>query len=315
MVGENGVVGTYKGFDGGLYFGSNAVPPAHATFGAQAAREVQPLDAGGNPDPNGAIVLMSLSMSNATREWCVPHESRGDGDPPCTPESFMGQADADPSVNHNVVLVNGARDGQHLGKWDRSTGAEYTRLATEVLPGFGVTEAQVQAVWIKVALASQTSHPLLPDPDADAYQEEAALGDVVRALRQRYPNLQQVFLTSRIYGGYSNPNGHSPEPWAYETGFATKWAIEAQITQRATGTVDSQAGNLEGTPFMAWGPYLWSYGNQPRKDGLMWPSNNFVSDGLHASPVGVEIVGDALLDFFKDSPFTRCWFVEGQTCS
>ena len=183
-----------------------------------------------------------------------------------------------------------------------------------MLPAFGLTEAQVQIVWVKVALKDEPSRPSLPDPQADAYVTEATIGDVVRALRARYPNLQQVFFTSRIYGGWAAPDRNSPEPWAYETGFATKWAIEAQITQRATGTVDEETGDLDGMPFMAWGPYVWSYGDRPREDGLMWPSGLFTRGGIHPNDDGARIVADYLLEFFKTAPFTRCWFLEGLTC-
>ena len=316
LVRDDGVANTYFGFAGGLYFGSNAVPDAHATFGAQSARQIQPLNGNGTPDPNGAIVLMSISMSNATREWCHNASTGAPNDVPCDPETFMGQASRDPSLNEELVIVNGARGGQALDRWDSPDDNEYQRIEEEVLPAFGLTEAQVQIVWVKTALRDEPSRPSLPDPNADAYALETTIGDVVRALNVRYPNLQQVFFSSRIYAGYADLNSNSPEPWAYETGFGTKWAIEAQITQRASGQVDAESGDLTGTPFMAWGPYLWSYGDRPREDGLVWSRNLFPpNDGIHPNNAGQEIVANYLLDFFKTSTFTRCWFVEGLTCS
>ena len=309
------VTDTYLGFEGGLYFGSNKVPASHATFGAQTARRIQPLDTSGAASPNGAIVLMSISMSNASLEWCHIQSTGAPNDLPCLPASFMGQAAADPSLNNDLVIVNGARGGQDLDKWDSPEDEEYDRIANEVLPAFGLTEAQVQIVWVKAALHIRPGDPSLPDADADAYLLEATIGDVVRALRIRYQSLRQIIFTSRIYGGYADPNSANPEPWAYETGFGTKWAIEAQITQRATGVVDQETGNLAGTPFMAWGPYLWSYGDRPREDGLIWTPDLFGNDGLHPNRNGVRIVADYLLDFFKTATFTRCWFLEGLSCS
>jgi hypothetical protein len=309
------VGGTYTGFVGGLYPASNDPPPDHAGFGAAMARATEPRRADGQPDPAGKVVLLSISMSNATQEWCHQDSHGGAGAPPCNPWTLMGQAASDPAVNHTtLVIANGAQGGQSLETWDDPDDANYNRVRDEVLPAFGVTEAQVQAVWMKVAMQGEPTRPALPDPGADAYVEEATIGDVMRALAVRYPNLRQVFFTSRIYAGYGAPTENSPEPYAYETGFATKWAIEAQIVQRSTGSIDPQAGDLSGVPFMAWGPYLWAPGAVPRLDGLFWPREYFDRDGIHPSELGEDRVADYLLAFFKGSPFTSCWFLAGQTC-
>ena len=315
LVREDGVADMYLGFEGGLYFDNNDVPSAHAEFGSSTASQIQPLDTSGAPDPDGAIVLMSISMSNAAREWCRSITGGTSGAEGCEPHTFMDQTINDSSISDNLVIVNGSRPKAALRLWDSPDDEDYSRVATEVLPDFGLTEAQVQIVWVKAALKQEPTRPSLPNANADAYALEATIGDVVRALRERYPSLKQIFFTSRIYGGYAAPNRNSPEPWAYETGFGTKWAIEAQIEQRATGVMDQVTGNLDGMPFMAWGPYIWSYGDRPREDGLIWTRDLLRQDGIHPSEAGARIVADYLLDFFKTSPFTRCWFIEGLTCS
>jgi hypothetical protein len=141
---------------------------------------------------------------------------------------------------------------------------------------------------------------------------ETELGDILRALRVRYPHLQEVFLSSRIYGGYAI-SPLNPEPYAYESGFSVKWVIQAQIQQMRNGgaVVDARAGDLNDNtvaPWVAWGPYLWADGSRPRSDGLIWQRSDFRADGTHPSPAGIAKVGSALLRFFLDSPFTRCWF-------
>lgn len=307
--------GIYKGFKGGLYPDGNEPPPDHTAFGANMARAIEPVGANGQPDPAGKVVLLSISMSNATQEWCHPSSHGGAGAEPCNAWTLMGQAARDPAVEHDkLVLANGAQGGMSLELWDSPNEANYDRVRDEVLPAFGVTEAQVQVIWMKVALQNESTRPALPDPNADAYVEEATIGDVMRSLVVRYPNLHQVFFTSRIYAGYGAPTENSPEPYAYETGFATKWAIEAQIEQRSSGTVDAEAGDLGAVPFMAWGPYLWAPGVVPRSDGLVWPREYFDGDGIHPSALGEERVASHLLAFFKESPFTLCWFLGGQTC-
>jgi hypothetical protein len=99
----------------------------------------------------------------------------------------------------------------------------------------------------------------------------------------RYPNLHQVFVTSRIYGGYAQnpPNGGldgclSPEPFAYESGFTVQRAIVAQIDQTNNiADPDPYSGALDynNAPWFDWGPYLWASGNSPRSDQLVWCNN------------------------------------------
>ncbi|MFL5620838.1 MAG: hypothetical protein ACJ79A_20850, partial [Gemmatimonadaceae bacterium] len=113
----------------------------------------------------------------------------------------------------------------------------------------------------------------------------------------------------------------NPEPFAYETGFAVKWLIQAQIRQMRNGgqIVDARAGDLNydsAAPWLAWGPDLWANGSKPRWDGLTWQPGDFKSDGTHPSvESGVPKVGGLLLDFFHTSPAARCWFLAGERCS
>jgi hypothetical protein len=306
--------GTYKGFAGGLYpDGSNQMPAEHAAAGLERARRIRPLDAGGQPNPSGKIVLLSIGMSNTSQEFCGRNVTSG-----CWSGSFLDQAAADESVNDStLVIVNGAQGGRDAKSWRSATNNVYDVVRDERLRALGVTEKQVQVVWLKQANAGPRAS--LPDTSADAYRLESSLGEIVRVLRARYPNLQQVFLSSRTYAGYATTQ-LNPEPYAYESGFAVKWLVQAQIEQmKSSGrTVDALAGDLNynsAAPWIAWGPYLWADGLNARSDGLTWVRADFVSDGTHPSPEsGVRKVGTMLLGFFKSSPQTRCWFLAGQIC-
>lgn len=303
---------TYLGFVGGLYpGGANEPPPTHFAAGVARGRAVQPLDTSGNPDPQGRYVFMSLGMSNTTQEFCTRLYTD-----PCTDWSFVGQARSDPAVNHDeLAIVNGARGGQTVDDWDSPAEANYDRIRDEMLAPRGLTEAQVQVVWMKVARPNPSVS--LPDDDADAYVLESRFGDIVRALAARYPNLKQVLVSSRTYGGYANIP-LNPEPYAYESGFAVKWLIEAQIDEVAGRGVDAEAGPLDyddGAPWLGWGPYLWADGTEPRVDnGLVWRRQDFEDDGTHPAQPGERKVGQLLHEYLKASPFTACWYLTNGTC-
>ena len=306
--------GNYRGFVGGLYTGGANVPPhAHDSVGSNRARAVVPLDTAGSPSPGGKLVLLSLGMSNTTQEFCSGSSTPN----ACSSWSFMGQAAADTAVNHaTLTIVNGARGGQDAGTWTSATAANYDSVRLNRLAPLGLTERQVQVVWLKEADAGPTRS--LPAAQADAYVLETRLAAIARALESRYPNLKQVFLSSRIYAGFAT-TGLNPEPYAYESGFSMKWLVEAQIRQMQGGgaTPDSVAGDLnyDGVaPWLAWGPYLWADGLNPRADGLTWSPADFASDGTHPSQSGQTKVATMLLAFFKASPYTRCWFVNGGSC-
>ena len=304
---------TYLGFTGGLYPDcANTPPVAHDSAGRSRALSVQPLDGNGNPSVNGKIALLSIGMSNTTQEFCSSSSLL-----PCDGWTLMGLATSDAAVNHTtLVLVNGARGGQSADQWLSDTAFNYNHIRDAWLTPNGLTERQVQVAWVKVANPNPTVS--LPDVAADAYVLEQRMGTIVRVLKTRYPKLKQIFFSSRIYGGYGT--GLNPEPEAYESGFAVKWLIEAQIRQMQAGGViqDSRAGDLNlntGTPWLGWAAYLWADGTTPRSDGVVWLRNDIATDGVHPSQSGQAKVGAMLLAFFKSSPYTRCWFVAGGACS
>ncbi len=308
--------GTYLGFEGGLYPGGANEPPAeHVAAGMARMQNIQPLDLQGNPSPDGKIVLLSIGMSNAMMEFCGEYVVYTE----CEPYSFIYKALADPVVDHqSLSVINGARGSQVASDWVDPDHENYDLIRDGFLAPFGLGEEQVQIVWLK-ATNYLMGDPSLPAENAQAYTLMTTLAEVARTLKIRYPNLQQVFIASRIYAGYAT-HPLSPEPYAYETGFAVKWLIEAQIEQMASGggNFGSLVGDLNYNtvaPWLAWGPYLWADGATPRQgDGLVWLPEDFEEDGTHPSPAGRAKVADMLLSYFKGSPFTRCWFLADIGC-
>jgi hypothetical protein len=299
--------GTYLGFEGGLYPGGvNEMPPQHVQVGLERAGRIQPLTPAGNPSPDGNFVLLSIGMANTAEEFC------GRRSTDCEPWSFAGLAEQSPSVNQSqLIIVNGASYSGDASRWSIASSDNYNRIRNNALTPLDLSERQVQIVWLKVANNDATDRPSLPDPQADAYALVQQLGEVVRALQIRYPNLQQVFISSRSYGGYSGVSAN-PEPYAYESGFAVKWLIEAQIKQMEGLAEDQYAGNLNynrTAPWIAWGPYLWADGPNPRADGFSWKQSDFESDGNRPAQSGEQKVGDLLFRFFSSAPVTTPWFL------
>jgi hypothetical protein len=319
----------YLSFQGGLYENStDTVPTDHNTAGLAAAAAIQPLDTNGNPSPSGKIVLVAVGRSTAVDEFAV----------------FMNQAATNSGINHaTLVIVDGALTGAKPCVWtvasgppscDPALGNQYDRVRDAVLAPLGLTEKQVQATWIEEYNADPAADSFQPlcNPanvgcsnnvsHTEALRYEQQLGGILRAAKTRWPNLQQAFHSSRVYGGYATTD-HSSEPYPYEYGFSVKWLIQAQILQiRSRGaSIDPTAGDLNYAggvaPWTAWGPYTWANGDIPRSDGLVWcngqagsPCNeevDFQSDGTHPNTQGDEKVANLLTNFFLNSPYTP-WF-------
>jgi hypothetical protein len=121
-------------------------------------------------------------------------------------------------------------------------------------------------------------------------------------LKIRYPNIRIAYFSSRIRA-YTSPRGLSPEPTAYETGFAVRWAIENQIH----GAADLR---LDVAPWMSWGPYLWADGTVPRSEGLTYPCSDLESDFTHPGPAAERKVAEQLKAFLMVDPTSVPWFVK-----
>lgn len=273
------------GFRGGLYpGGANVRPPAHEAAGLAAAARIQPLDETGRPDPEGKIVLMSVGMSNTTSEF----------------GAFSGLVHEQRLGNPALVLVNAAQGGRVSEWWADADGPVWTEMDGR-LHHARVTREQVQAVWIKLTQTQGGDFP------AKAQALQADLVKVVQNLKQYLPNLQIAYLSSRTRS-YTYWRGLSPEPVAYETGFAVKWLIEAQIEGDPELTFDPAQGDVR-APLLSWGPYLWIDGQNPRADGYTWLAEDMIRDCTHPSRSGNHKVAAMLLDFFQTDTTARSWFL------
>jgi len=288
--------------EGGLYPNGSNVRPAtngYAGTGINLAGDVAPVTDFGNPANNPAEVLISIGFSNPNREF----------------QDFAGLANADATKNPFLHVVDGAKGDEastclsgrlQLAVCDPSYWTEYV---PNQLAQAGVTANQVKVVWLKETDPNGVldGFPMAADElrcDLETIISGLVMpgcvnGNPQPGLLAHFPNLKLVYVSSRTFGGYSADNG-SPETYAYETGYAVQGVVS-----------DFISGPLEGTtPWISWGPYLWTNGLKPRSDGLVWTCQDVEGkDGRHpCDPRGHMKVASMLLNFFKTDPTTAGWF-------
>ena len=287
----------------GLYGqGRTTRPDTHEQAGIALAQGLTPI--------NGKIVMLSIGMSNTFQEF----------------GRFEVRAEADPAVHADLVIINAAMGGRPADAWTDAN-AQVWDDVDALLANEGLTPDQVQVAWIKHAVRS----PMFPPLDFPDQPEtlEGLLIDVVRSLKTNFPNTALTYLSSRTRAYNSNQAAQSPEPAAYEGGFATQWLIERQLDGDPLLTFD---GATPVAPWLSWGPYLWIDGTgapegdppshfDARSDGAIWTCADVQSDGVHPSPptpdpgdpAGEHKVGDQLMAFFLNDPTTTPWFLAQTT--
>ena len=267
----------YFGFSGGLYpHGKNSRPSAYEQTGVTLGEAVRPLDQDGKPSRSGKIVMISIGMSNTSREF-----------------SEVIRLATKVRKNPRLLMLDGGRDGSAALDIATPLGSYWKHVDSQ-LQRAEVSASQVQVVWLKGALAYA---PCGFPEKARLLQQ--ALRSIVGILGAKFSQLRLIYVSSRVYGGYSKIE-LSPEPIAYETAFAVKWLIEERINSLSS---DSPA------PWLSWGPYLWANGTMPRSDGLIWERSDFGPDGVHPSPQGILKVARMLLEFFQNDTTAKPWFL------
>jgi len=275
---------------GGLYAnGSNTDDPTHHAFGQSAAAGIGPLDANGNPDPNGKYVFLSIGLSLTQQPF----------------SQFLQIADTDPSKNSHLVMVNGATGGATASLLAGVNNNFWNAIVYDYLPNAGVTTKQVVAAWV----LDLNGGPSGTFP-ADMSKLQTNLQSIAQNLLVKFPNIKLAYYSSPNYTGYSNGRVNlDPEPYAYETGMAVKNAIEDQISGDASLNYDPAKGKVK-APWMTWGPYYWTNGMIPRSDGFVWTCQDSDTDGTHPSnPVGRIKVSTELLNFLKTDDTASTWFL------
>ena len=291
---------SYFGEDGGLYGnGENNLPSSHSDKAQEAAELIVPRDFNGQPGSNGKIGLVSIGFSNTRQEF----------------SKFIMLANSDSDKSSSVVAVNGAQGSQTAQRWADNSDSQRPWIALDnEVSSSGLSSAQVQVVWMKFTnFLNQGAGPLPSTGWVNTLRDDIAT--VTKRLKTKYPNLKVIYMSSRIYAGYTTRQ-LNPEPYAYESAFSHRKVILDQINGGgATST------NYNNAPVLLWGPYLWADGLGAdgvvggvggREDGLEYECSDYETDGTHPADNAEEKVANMLLSFFKEDDLTKTWFLEGE---
>ncbi|MCB1063313.1 MAG: hypothetical protein KDN20_10385 [Verrucomicrobiae bacterium] len=285
---EMSAADVYKGEDGGLYGqGRNDPDARHQMIIDNALTKIVPRDPDGESSHSGKVVMISVGMSNTSREF----------------GPFIQAANADRRKSPELVIVNCAQGSRAALQWVEMEDV-WQGLKTNLTRN-QVTTNQVQVAWVKLTEMAPSKYGAFPK-HAEFFKGN--LIKIIQRLKATCPNLGIIYFSSRVYAGYAvGDRSLNPEPYAYEGAFAMRWLIQDQLKGDRDLNYDATKGPVK-APLLLWGPYLWCDGMKPRSDGLIWPPEYLDFDGVHPSDAGKAKITELLIDFFATNPNAKPWF-------
>lgn len=250
----------------GLYTtGEDTMPSAHRAQGMIKGAQVVPLNSSGNPSGSGKIHVHAEGMSNALRVF----------------DAFKTLLSASTLDNPKIVFTNKSLGGVDLQEWVDSLGV-------------GAVDVRVQVVFMYHSLSKNFN-----GCSAQTYIDTTRhyLKQRVLQLEQKYPNLKQIYVQSREFGGwkcYESP-GALAEPAAYYNGFGVRKFVDLQVSGAESALSYSNA------PFIAWSIYPWD---------PTTPRSWFEGGGLHPCTTGSNVWAQDWFDFLLNDSTSRQWFAK-----
>lgn len=233
-----------------LYDGSNIPPKGHLVVGDSVALTIRPI--------SGKIKIVCEGMSSARLVF----------------GAFISQLASSMLDNSALQVVDLSQSGCDLNCW--------------VGKGVGIIDSSVQIVlWYHSNNRPQLGcSKIFPD---HALATQAQLEQRLGQIKKKYPNLKQLYVGFREFGGWSCPPSGTElrEPVAYEEGFSVKWFTRNHFAEAA--------------PFIGLGPYTWS---------SLTPRSWFRDDGVHLCSVGAGFMGKKWFDFLLNNSTSRPWFAQ-----
>lgn len=260
----------------GLYSnGSNVAP--HVEWGRTVSDMIVPLLPDGTPaERGGKIVLAGVGGMSHYKQWF---------------QKFLELYRLEYGLTRRLTLVNLHEANFAAREIAVELSDAYWARVMEKLVKRNISPLQVQVLWMGNTVRNQSK----PYP-ADADEIEVYMEIILNEALRRFPNTKQAFLSPVNYFGYALPGAPQREPYACDEGYGFQSLINGRVSHHAL-------------PYVAWGPYLWADGLNPRpSDGLIWKCDDYAAkDLVHPSDSGKLKAGKMILDFFKSNQATG-WF-------
>lgn len=294
--------GFYEGIQGGLYPGGlNIVTGKHRNNGIKLAKSLKPLDSLGNINyTDGEILFLGFGASLASNVFNAYIDS-------IKTTEYVGM--------NNCLTVKGlCFGGKDLTLMADST-SNYWEAVRSKMESRGDAYEQVQVAWIMQHSETDTTDDfdLYFDSMMDKWQT------LVTTMKDTFPNLKMLYISGLHYCGYMDPMHENfegfEEPHTYWGNLVIKELIKRQMLN---DPALRYAGPGAQAPWLAWAPYYWTDGINPRTyDGLSWSCDQFRDDptggGYHlvdtSTALGVE--ANMLWNFLKTDPVASVWYNEG----
>lgn len=277
--------GTYKGYVGGLYpNGVNSPSGTYADDLLAVSNSIVPLDTFGNPSSksNARILFISLGASTGSDLMAA----------------LRAKTIANPATNPLLHLMNCNHAKTGVIPLIMQPGSSYWAHVSNVFRLNHVSYRQVQIIYMETD--DSTTIRDFPDrPDLVKNHIEACM----QVMKQKCPNLKILYVLGRIRS-FGNNTAWNREPSPYYFGWSCKWAIEDQING-VPGT--EYKGPNAVAPMITWGFYEWATTIPRTTDGFSWLRSES-SDGLHATPAGVDTLATHFQKFLLRDQYASIWY-------
>ncbi|MBL8843608.1 MAG: hypothetical protein JNL90_18955 [Planctomycetes bacterium] len=277
----------WQGVEGGLYpGGTNACPEDHLQAGRKIAKSIVPLGVDGSPASDGIVGVAAIGFSFTHQIF----------------ETLQELAATDGELDPALRLIDATARGHDLEDLRDPANDYWLTLLPAQLANAGVTAEQIQVVWVMEGARFQPA----PFPDhVDLFADDWT--SLLNVLRLHLPNVQLAFLSPVHWQGYSWFAPYD-EPFYFEQGFAVREVIARQLAGAPELAYDLPGGTAP-APWLAWGPYFWTDGEEPRSDGLALDCADFLWEGSHLSASGRDKLSPRLLHFLKSHRACTPWSI------